>query len=268
MLIRGLRRAAQGAPRNAETLFHLALQKPASERAALLEQACAGDAALRQCVEALLKAHENPGSFLAKPAVDLAATQAPHGAQGESGASVAAAPPGADISGSPISDDPGARIGPYKLLQQIGEGGMGTVYLAEQETPVRRRVALKIIKPGLDSKQVIARFEADRQALALMDHPNIARVLDAGTIGSEHDAPASAGPGHLLARRAQAEGRPYFVMELVRGVPITKYCDIHHLTPREAAPDPDRGRPLDTDWNEWQQAQILCREAEALLKQW
>jgi serine/threonine protein kinase/tetratricopeptide (TPR) repeat protein len=103
-------------------------------------------------------------------------------------------------------------IGPYKLLQQIGEGGMGTVYMAEQTQPVQRKVALKIIKPGMDSRQVIARFEAERQALALMDHPNIARVLDAGTTDT---------------------GRPYFVMELVKGVPITKYCDLHHLTPKQ-----------------------------------
>src|SRR5262249_45475156 len=98
----------------------------------------------------------------------------------------------------------GAVIGPYKLLQQIGEGGMGVVYMAEQEQPIRRRVALKIIKPGMDSAQVIARFEAERQALALTDHQNIAKVLDAETTES---------------------GRPYFVMELVHGVPITQYCD-------------------------------------------
>src|SRR5207245_7714811 len=101
---------------------------------------------------------------------------------------------------------------PYKLLQQIGEGGMGIVFMAEQQQPIRRRVALKIIKPGMDSAQVIARFEAERQALALMDHQNIAHVLDAGTTDS---------------------GRPYFVMELVHGVPITTYCDDNHLTPKE-----------------------------------
>jgi serine/threonine protein kinase len=104
------------------------------------------------------------------------------------------------------------RIGPYKLLQQIGEGGMGTVFLAEQTEPVQRKVALKIIKPGMDSRHVLARFEAERQALALMDHPNIAKVLDAGTTDNS---------------------RPYFVMELVKGVPITRYCDEHHLTPRQ-----------------------------------
>ena len=104
----------------------------------------------------------------------------------------------------PSPKAPAHCIGPYKLLEKIGEGGMGVVYMAEQEQPVRRRVALKIIKPGMDSEQVVARFEAERQALALMDHPNIARVFDAGTTDT---------------------GRPYFVMELVKGVPITEYCD-------------------------------------------
>ncbi len=112
----------------------------------------------------------------------------------------------------PILEGPGSRIGPYRLLQAIGEGGMGVVYMAEQEKPVRRRVALKIIKPGMDTSQVIARFEAERQALALMDHQHIAKVLDAG---------------------ATDTGRPYFVMELVRGVPITEYCDRNQLTPKE-----------------------------------
>jgi eukaryotic-like serine/threonine-protein kinase len=112
----------------------------------------------------------------------------------------------------PILEGPGSRIGPYKLLQKIGEGGMGAVYMAEQEKPVRRRVAFKIIKPGMDTNQVIARFEAERQAHALMDHQHIAKVLDAG---------------------ATDTGRPYFVMELVRGVPITKYCDRNQLTPQE-----------------------------------
>src|SRR5262249_16900209 len=102
-------------------------------------------------------------------------------------------------------------IGPYKLLQQIGEGGMGTVFMAEQQQPVQRKVALKVVKPGMDSRQVLARFEAERQALALMDHPNVARVLDAG---------------------ATEAGRPYFVMELIKGVPLTKYCDEHRLTPK------------------------------------
>src|SRR5262249_12174795 len=112
---------------------------------------------------------------------------------------------------APPPEAPGALVGPYKLLQPMGEGGMGAVWLAQQHEPVKRLVAVKLIKAGMDSAQVLARFEAERQALALMDHPNIARVLDAG---------------------ATAAGRPYFVMELVRGVPITRYCDGHRLTPR------------------------------------
>src|SRR5262249_35732766 len=111
----------------------------------------------------------------------------------------------------PPVESPGIVIGPYKLLELVGEGGMGTVWMAQQTEPVKRLVALKLIKAGMDSKQVIARFEAERQALALMDHPNIAKVLDAGTTA----------------------GRPYFVMELVKGVPITRFCDEHHLTPRQ-----------------------------------
>jgi eukaryotic-like serine/threonine-protein kinase len=111
-----------------------------------------------------------------------------------------------------LTEKPGDRIGRYKLLQQIGEGGCGVVYMAEQQEPVRRRVALKVIKLGMDTKAVIARFEAERQALALMDHPNIAKVFDAG---------------------ATETGRPYFVMELVRGVKITDYCDQHNLSTRE-----------------------------------
>ena len=156
---------------------------------AFLEQVCAGDAALRTDVEELLRARAEIGSFHEQPRIPLGQTV-----------------------DQPTSEHPGTVIGPYKLLQQIGEGGMGTVYMAEQEQPVRRRVALKVIKPGMDSRQVIARFEAERQALAIMDHVNIARVLDAGTT---------------------EQGRPYFVMELVNGVPITKYCDDNHLTLRK-----------------------------------
>ena len=111
-----------------------------------------------------------------------------------------------------LQERPGSEIGPYKLMEQIGVGGFGLVFVAEQQRPVHRRVALKVIKPGMDSHDVIARFEAERQALALMDHPNIARVLDGGATDS---------------------GRPYFVMELVRGIPITDYCDQHHLALRE-----------------------------------
>jgi WD40 repeat protein/serine/threonine protein kinase len=177
------------------TLFAAALEKTdPAERAAFLEQACAGDAGLRARVEALLRSHEGAGNFLAG-AAGVQETTHP-----------AAPPPG------PPPEGAGTRVGPYKLLQRIGEGGMGEVWMAEQQEPVRRLVALKVIKAGMDSRQVIARFEAERQALALMDHPHIAKVLDAGTT---------------------AQGRPYFVMELVKGVPITQYADAHRLTPRE-----------------------------------
>src|SRR5262249_32094428 len=128
------------------------------------------------------------------------------------GATAVPPSPGERLPTPPGSEGPGSRIGSYKLLQQIGEGGMGAVWMAEQTQPVQRRVALKVIKPGMDSHQVLARFEAERQALALMDHPHIAKVLDAGTTES---------------------ARPYFVMGLVKGVPLTKYCDEQHLTPRE-----------------------------------
>src|SRR3954469_25771552 len=143
-----------------ESIFTAALLKGTPEdRAAYLAEACHGDANLRRCVERLLNAHARADSIL--PA------QAP-GLRGPTEA-------------SPIEDQPGAVIGPYKLLQQLGEGGFGVVFLAEQTEPVRRKVALKVIKPDMDSRQVVARFEAERQALALMDHPNIARVLDGGT---------------------------------------------------------------------------------------
>src|SRR5262245_57656433 len=151
-----------------ETLFHLALESPAAERATFLERACAGDAALRGRVEALLEAHDHPGSFLRRPALDPAATADTPLAAGE-----AARPPAEPPALLPAPTGPRSRVGPYKLLQQIGEGGMGAVFLAEQLTPVRRLVALKLIKPGMDSVQVLARFEAERQALPLMDHPNI-----------------------------------------------------------------------------------------------
>src|SRR5262249_43556964 len=136
-----------------------------AERQAYLDQACAGQTALRQQVEHLLRLHEGAGSFLQNPAAESAATG------GYQGAAEAAA----------SSEAAGTVIGPYKLIETIGEGGMGTVWMAQQTEPVKRLVAVKLIKAGMDSKQVIARFEAERQALALMDHPNIARVLDGGT---------------------------------------------------------------------------------------
>src|SRR5215471_12217673 len=169
------------------------VESPA-ERRLFLDQQCGDDAGLRAQVEALLTASAKVGSFLNKPAV-----QAPPGTRGT-------------VDYVPIAERPGTVIGPYKLMEKIGEGGFGLVFVAEQVEPVRRKVALKVIKPGMDSRQVIARFEAERQALALMDHPNIARVFDAGATDS---------------------GRPYFVMELVRGIPITEYCDQNQLTPRE-----------------------------------
>jgi eukaryotic-like serine/threonine-protein kinase len=176
---------------NEETIFAEALGKRSvPDRDAYLDHACAGDVELRQAVDALLLAHQKARGILEVPPVDLDATR--------------------EIR--PSSEPVGSTVGPYKILQQIGEGGMAVVFLAEQTRPIQRKVALKIIKPGMDSRQVIARFEAERQALAVMDHANIAKVLEAGTTDS---------------------GRPYFVMELVKGVPITTYCDEHHLTPRD-----------------------------------
>ena len=170
-----------------------------ADRAAFLDEACGGDADLRARVEALLRAHAEAGSFLNRPAIALGAT--------------GTFEPTPEAETTAHSQElVGTQIGPYKLLQQIGEGGMGTVYMAEQTEPVKRKVALKVIKAGMDSRQVVARFEAERQALAMMDHVNIARVFDGGTTEN---------------------GRPYFVMELVHGVPITKYCDDNHLTPRQ-----------------------------------
>ena len=170
-------------------------------RGAFLDRACAGDLELRRKVDALLIAYANAGSFMERPAVEAEIAPGPYTADPSHGS----AP-------RPITEGPGARIGAYTLLRKIGEGGMGVVYMAEQDKPVRRTVALKIIKPGMDTEQVIRRFEAERQALALMDHPNISRVLDAGTTDS---------------------GRPYFVMELVNGVPITNIATTLDLNPRE-----------------------------------
>ena len=179
------------APQDAKGIFLAALDiADAAERAAFVDHSCGDDPALRQRVDELLRAYGQPDGPLDKLAAALASTQL----------------------GEPIREQVGTSIGRYKLMEQIGEGGFGLVFVAEQQQPIRRKVALKIIKPGMDTRDVIARFEAERQALALMDHPNIAKVLDAGTTES---------------------GRPYFVMELVRGVPITDYCDKHQLTPRE-----------------------------------
>jgi WD40 repeat protein/serine/threonine protein kinase len=199
--------SARGRAMTEEELFEAARHiRDAAERAAYLERACAGDPALRQRVEALLRSHVEAGAFLRAPAGEAGTTHTDAPGRWVDRARSAGPP------GGPPAEDTGASIGPYKLLQLLGEGGMGAVFLAEQKQPVERRVALKIIKAGMDSARVIARFEAERQALALMDHPNIAKVLDAGTT-----------PG----------GRPYFVMELIKGIPITTYCDQENLTPRE-----------------------------------
>jgi eukaryotic-like serine/threonine-protein kinase len=171
-------------------IFLEIVEQPATRWETLLNEACATEPGLHRQVAVLLQAHARGDGVLDRN----------QGGQ---------APTGVFES---LSECPGTVIGPFRLLQQIGEGGMGIVWMAEQTRPVQRKVALKVIKPGMDSRQVVARFEAERQALALMDHVNIARVFDGGTTES---------------------GRPYFVMELVHGVPITKYCDDHQLTPRE-----------------------------------
>jgi tetratricopeptide (TPR) repeat protein len=174
-------------PQKLEELFGEALAKAdVQSRRAYLDQACEGDVALHQRIEALLSAHDAEGNRLDLPEAL-----------------------GRTTSFVPLSEQPGTRIGRFKLLEQIGDGGFGVVFMAQQDEPVRRLVALKIIKLGMDTRQVVARFEAERQALAMMDHPNVAKVLDGG---------------------ATDTGRPYFVMELVKGTPITKYCDRDHLT--------------------------------------
>ncbi len=171
-------------------IFKAAIKLPPDQRAAYLTQACGSNTDLRREVESLLRAHDASGSFLQDHYPGTETTE----------------------NYQPITERPGTKVGPYKLMEQIGEGGFGLVFVAEQQHPVRRKVALKIIKPGMDTRDIIARFEAERQALALMDHPNIARVLDAG---------------------ATENGRPYFVMELVKGIPINEYCDQQQLTARE-----------------------------------
>jgi serine/threonine protein kinase len=174
-----------------EEILQVAVEKKSpSERAAFLEDACGPNGTLRAHLEGLVRAHEEAGSFLEQPLFD----------------------PSTTVDEALVVERPGMIIGPYKLLEQIGEGGFGVVFLAEQAEPVRRKVALKVLKPGMDTRHVVARFEAERQALAIMDHPNIARVFDGG---------------------ATAFGRPYFVMECVEGVPITQFCDGHDVTQKQ-----------------------------------
>ena len=173
----------------ARSLFLTAQERAPDKWSAFLDEACKDKPELRRRVEQLLQAHQLMGSIHRGKADAVAVT-----------------------TDQTLSEGPGTVIGAYKLLEQIGEGGFGMVFMAEQQEPVRRKVALKILKPGMDTRQIVARFEAERQALAIMDHPNIARVCDGG---------------------ATPSGRPYFVMELVRGVPITQYCDEIRMPPRE-----------------------------------
>ncbi|HLN27822.1 MAG TPA: tetratricopeptide repeat protein [Gemmataceae bacterium] len=216
-------------------IFNVARQMAVpEERRLYVQQACAADPVLQARIEAMLRLQDQDPSFLEPPGDDRGAAASP-------------------------APDLGAQIGPYTLIRKIGEGGMGTVFLAEQSQPVKRTVAIKIIKPGIDSRRIIGRFEAERQALALMDHPNIARVLDAGAVGGvrdegigardegiaardeggerqDGDAASDSRPAALTPRPSFSSPsfpRPYFVMELVDGIPITKYCDHYRLTPRE-----------------------------------
>ena len=173
---------------NEEVVFDIARRIEESDvRKDYVDQACATDPALKSRVNELLGLHGEEVSFLESPPAGLPPT----------------------VAMNQVTEKIGQTIGRYKLREQIGEGGMGVVFVAEQENPLRRKVALKVIKPGMDSKAVLARFNAERNALALMNHPNIAKVLDAGTTD---------------------QGRPYFVMELIQGKPITEYCDQKKLT--------------------------------------
>ena len=185
-------------PQREAALFQAAAQFTDAARATFLDGACLGNRVLRQRLEALLAANESKDSFLEPESA--APGRAP------------AATMKLELEDTPEDEAVGQTLGRYKLMERLGEGGCGVVYVAEQTEPVRRRVALKVIKLGMDTKQVVARFEAERQALAMMDHPNIAKVLDAGTTDV---------------------GRPFFVMELVRGIKITDYCDQANLSTKE-----------------------------------
>jgi len=183
----------------AKEIFWGALDQSGDPQA-FINEACGDDAELRGRVESLLSAHQQAGDFLAPSHVEET-----H----DSGSPAPAAATQLHIASDP---KPASQIGPYKLIEQIGAGGMGSVWVAKQSEPIKRTVAIKLIKAGMDSQQVLARFEAERQALAMMDHPNIARVVDAGM--TEH-------------------GRPYFAMEYVKGIPLTEYCDQAKLSVKE-----------------------------------
>jgi serine/threonine protein kinase/tetratricopeptide (TPR) repeat protein len=229
--------ASNPAQEREQALFAAALDRPITARPAFLDGACHGDPVLRARLEALLAAHEQPAAELAGEAVSTVKVE--------------------PIK-EPLDEAVGQTLGRYKLLERVGEGGCGVVYVAEQTEPVRRRVALKVIKLGMDTKQVVARFEAERQALAMMDHPNIAKVLDAGmtegsagwqpavsptgsrpgvansSVPAPPDLPQAGSPAIQQTDSLRyAAGRPYFVMELVRGIPITQYCDQEKLGTKE-----------------------------------
>ena len=180
---------------SAKTIFEDICDLDAAEQQSALDEMCDGDVDLLNEVKSLLAAQQVAGEFLNQPTMDSADSNL--------------AP---TLDTVEIAECAGSEVDRYKLLEKIGEGGFGVVYMAQQSEPIRRRVALKIIKLGMDTKQVVARFEAERQALAVMDHPNIARVIDGGSTET---------------------GRPYFVMELVRGETITEFCDQKRLSLRE-----------------------------------
>src|SRR5262245_42966095 len=190
------------APKNARDIFLAALDQTPGDRAAYLDEVCGDDPALRQRVDALLRANDDPGAFL---------SEANRGAGEDGVGATGARTPRPDEARQRCTTDYRSEVEPglvvasrYTLQEKIGEGGMGEVWVAKQTEPVKRKVALKLIKAGMDTKAVLQRFEAERQALALMDHPNIAKVLDGGMT---------------------AERRPFFVMELVNGLPLTRFCD-------------------------------------------
>lgn len=193
-----------------ERLYDSALHENSSARAAFLERACGEDTGLRRAVELLLTQEEKDDDFLESPAMEAAAKILARDRQ-DDGAGLASSAPPAD-SAADLTSVAKISFGPYRLLQRLGEGGMGSVWLAEQTTPVRRQVALKFIKAGMYDDSVLKRFESERQSLAIMDHPSIAKVFDAGTT---------------------PDGQPYIVMEYMPGVPITDYCDQKRLSIQE-----------------------------------